>query len=447
MNTKETNYRKILIRFALPMMLSMITQQLYSAVDMAIVGRYLGIDELAAVGNTTTVIAILIALSGGLELGSEVVFAKYKGAQDVKAISTGIKNILLFTLGGAILLTSIGLLLMNPLIQVLQVPKTLIELTIAYYRVFLLGLIGLFVYDLSRSLLIALGYPGLATALVLITSVINIILDLVFICVFRMGVTGAALATIIAQYIGMVSALLLLYTKTKEYHIKIRKGFIQWSQIKEILSVALPNAMQQLILSLSAVLLIGLVNPFGSAVISGYLAVNKLLLFGILPVIGMSQALSVFSASNYGAGDIGLIKAGHKFISQAATAFTLAVIVCNFLFPGILIGFFINIKENPEAYQFAKSFLQLSSVACLFGSLKNVNESLLRGCMKMKAYLLSNLSDITIRTIATYLLIESISKHSFWAGNTIAKGCSLVISIIAVRMFFTKERGRAEVKK
>ncbi len=441
MTATKDNYKQVLLRFAFPMILSLITQQLYSAADMVIIGQYLGIDELAAVGNTTTIIMILIALSGGLELGCEVVYAKYKGAGDTNAIHTGIRTILIFALSGATLITLIGLVLSQPMIKILQVPDNLSALTIAYYRVYLLGVIGLFLYDLSRSILIALGYPSFATALVLLTSIINIILDLVFIRIFGMGVAGAALATVIAQYLGMISALILLYMKTKEnYKPLVKPQLICCSQVKTILSVALPNVMQQLILSLSAVLLIGLINPFGSAIISGYLTANKLMLFGILPIIGMSQALSVFSASNYGAGNFQLIKDGHQFMIKVTFVITLIMIACNFLLPRYLVGAFIDITENPEAYHFAKTFLQLSTVAYFFSSLKIVNENLLRGCMKMKAYLYANLTDIIARTIATYLLISSIANHSFWVGNTIAKGISFAISLIAIRVLFHKER-------
>ncbi len=257
---------------------------------------------------------ILIALSGGLELGCEVVFAKYKGAKDAEAIRSGIRTVFIFTLAGAAIITILGLIMASPIIRILQVPNYLSDMTIAYYRVYMIGLIGLFLYDLSRSILIALGYPSIATALILITSVINILLDLVFIRLFDMGVAGAAYATIIA----------------------------------------------------------------------------------------------------------------------------FVMIACYFVIPDYLIGIFIDIDEHQDAFQFAKSFLQLSTLAYLFGGLKIVNENLLRGCMKMKVYLYANLTDIIVRTLATYLLISTISDHSFWLGNTIAKVMSFCISLIAIRTLFYK---------
>lgn len=440
MNTTYDNYKKLLIHFALPMILSLITQQLYSAVDMVIVGQYLGIDELAAVGNTTTVIMILVSLSGGLELGSEVIFAKYRGIENYHAIKSGVRSIFIFSFVGAALLTIFGQALTMPIVIALNIPDNLINLTIDYYQVYIFGLIGLFLYDLSRAILISLGKPGIATGLVLLSSALNIIFDLIFIRIFKLGVTGAALATILAQYLGMICSLILLRHIMKSIAIPslplLHK--VNWTQIKEILSIALPNVLQQLVLSLSAILLIGLVNPFGSAIISGYLSANKLMLFGILPVIGMSQALSIFTASNYGTDNFNLIKTGHQFILRVTTTITIVVICCNFFIPKYLIGAFIDVHQSPEAYNFARIFLQYSTIAYLFTSWKIVNENLLRGCMKMKPYLISNLTDIIVKMTTTYLFINTFSEHSFWSGNTLAKIASFTVSLLFIRYYFYK---------
>jgi putative MATE family efflux protein len=435
MSMTNGNIKKTLFRFALPMILSLITQQLYNVVDMIIVGRYLGVNELAAVGNAGIIVQILVTLSGGLEMGSEVIFARYLGAKKYKDILVGVKSILLFGLISGLCITVLGILLKDSILTWINVPTNLFADTGIYFSIYIAGLAGIFLYDISRSIIIALGDAKCSMLLVITTSILNVVLDLYFICFLHMGVGGAALATILSQIVGMVIALVIMRRKMKPLHLEIAlvtegvkfKSF-QFKKIIEILSISIPTILQQSILSFSAILLLTLVNPFGSEIISGYVAVNKIMLFGMLVVIGISQALSIFTASNSGAGQLDRIRDGYRICTIFSTGYLIFVIASNFILPKYLIGAFIDITDNMVAYEFSKNYLQFSCLTYLFSGWKTINESVLRGLMRMKEYLYSNLTDLVVKIVMTYILVSQFSLHGFWMGNMLGKMIALLIS-------------------
>ncbi|MFV0341859.1 MAG: MATE family efflux transporter [Anaerocolumna sp.] len=430
--TKD-NIKKVLIKFAIPMILSLITQQLYNIADMIIVGKYLGLDELAAVGNAGTVILILVTLSGGLEMGSEIIFAKYAGNKKYKDILIGVKSIIVFGLISGIILSISGFIFSPFILNWLKVPGELLTLTKSYITVYIAGMACVFLYDISRAIIVALGDAKSSMFLLIFTSALNILLDLLFICFFKLGVGGAALATIIAQFLGMAIAFILLKKKLKPLTKEYQTSWLDFKKIREILSISIPTIIQQLILSLSALFLQSIVNPFGSKVISGYLAVNKIMLFGMLIIIGLSQALSIFTAANSRDENLYRVKEAYGFCIKISTIYLIILTGINFLIPKYLIGIFIDIKNNIEAYEFARNYLQFSLLAYFAYGFKILNENLLRGFSRMKDFLRSNLSDLFCRMIFTYLFVYLFALHGFWMGNMFGKIVSLLISVYAIK--------------
>jgi Na+-driven multidrug efflux pump len=254
-----------------------------------------------------------------------------------------------------------------------------------------------------------------------------------------MGVGGAAFATILSQIVGMVIALVIMRKKMQPLSREVtpiaegvKLNTFQFKKIIEILSISIPTIIQQSILSFAAILLLTLVNPFGSEVISGYVAVNKIMLFGMLVVIGISQALSIFTASNSGAGQPARIRDGYRICIVFSTGYLIFVIASNFIIPKYLIGAFIDVSDNKIAYEFSKNYLQFSCLTYLFSGWKIINESVLRGFMRMKEYLYSNLSDLVVKLIMTYILVSQFSLHGFWMGNMLGKMISFLISVFLI---------------
>jgi len=432
MDMTNGNIKKTLFSFALPMILSLITQQLYSVVDMIIVGRYLGVNELAAVGNASAIVQILITLSGGLEMGSEVIFAKYIGEKKYKDIVVGAKTIILFGLISGLCLTAVGFCIRTPIISIINVPAELYTDTVIYIGIYVTGIAGIFIYDISRAIIVALGDSKCSMILIMLTSLLNLVFNLFFICVLHLGVGGSAFATVLSQIVGMIVSLIILNKKMKLLMNGYESSSIEYKKIKEILSISVPTIIQQLILSLSALLLQTLVNPYGSEVISGYMAVNKIMLFGMLVIIGISQALSIFISSNSGAKQLKRIREGYRICMIFSTVYLLCISVSNFLIPKYVIGVFLDISKNHVAYEFAKNYLQFSCISYLFYGWKVISESVLRGLMRMKEYLYSNLSDLFIKIVMTYVLVYQFSLNGFWIGNMLGKLFAFFICMYSI---------------
>lgn len=441
MDMTQGNIRRVLIKFAIPMILSLITQQLYNIADMIIVGKYLGVNELAAVGNAGTIISVLITLSGGLELGSEIIFAKYAGNKKYKDILTGVKSILVFGFISGICISIVGLLIKPFILTWLKIPDGLLEFTDSYISIYIAGMACVFLYDISRAIIVALGDAKSSMYLLIFSSALNILLDLFFICIFKLGVSGAALATVLSQLLGMLITLFLLKKKIKPYSSEFKTPIMDFKKIREILSISIPTIIQQIILSLSALFLQSLVNPYGSEVISGYLAVNKIMLFGMLIIIGISQALSIFTAANSGDNNLGRIKEAYTFSMKIISAYLFVLVGINLLLPKYLIGIFIDVKNNATAYEFAKDYLQYSFLTYFVYGWKIMNENLLRGFSRMKDFLRSNLSDLFVRMLSTYMLVYLFAINGFWMGNMLGKVVSFIISIYAIKkgQLFTKD--------
>lgn len=327
----------------------------------------------------------------------------------------------------------IGIWIKTPILSWINVPGELYKDTGTYISIYISGIATIFIYDISRASIVVLGDSRSFMILVIFTLFLNVVFDLLFICVLEMGVGGAAFATILSQIIGMIISLIMLRRKVVPFITEHEPISIELSKIKEILSISVPTIIQQLILSLSSLILQILVNPYGSEVISGYMTVNKIMLFQMLIIIRISQALSIFISSNFAAKQIDRIREGYRISLIFSAIYLLCIAASNFLIPKYLIGTFIDINKSPAAYEFAKSYLQVSFLTYLFYGWKILNESVLRGLLMMKEYLYSNLSDLLVKIVATYFLVSQFYLSGFWIGNMLGKVISLIISILAVR--------------
>lgn len=428
MDFTEGNIKKILIRFSIPIILSLIAQQLYNVADAVIVGRFLGAEELSAVGNGGAVIGVLITISGGLEMGSEVIFSKYAGQKKYKDILSGIKSILIFGFICGIIISVTGIITAPIILKAVNVPDNLMKLTSSYLTIYMSCLMCIFVYDISRAVIMAMGDSKTPMIMVIATSCINITLDLLFICIFNMGVAGAALATALSQVIGAIVTLYIMKQKIEKIKCECGRTSYDGGKIKEILSISLPTIFQQLVLSLSSLILQSLVNPFGTDIISGYVALNKIMYLGMLPVIGFCQTLSMFASANSGYSGKNRVAECYKTSIIYASICTAAVVLINFILPKYLIGSFIDINIHKEAFIFAKDYLQFSTVVYFITAYKNLNESVLRGYGRMKEFLCSNITDLIVKVVSTYILIKLIASSSFWIGNMCGRIASFAIS-------------------
>lgn len=299
--------------FAMPLFLGNLFQQMYNTADSLIVGKYLGSEALAAVSSSGNLIFLMIGFFNGISVGAGVVIARFFGAKDYESMRKAIHTTVAFGLVSGVILTIIGVLFAPQILIWMGTPKNVLPDSVTFFRIYFAGALGLVMYNAFVGILQAIGDSKRPLYYLIISSIINVVLDLIFIRVFHMGVGSAACATIIAQFI---SALLCLYRliRTKDVYalsipmIKFHKGYL-----KMILSYGLPSGVQNSIIALANVVVQSNINAFGDLAMAGCGAYAKIEGFAFLPITSFTMALTTFVGQNLGAQQYDRVKKGAKF--------------------------------------------------------------------------------------------------------------------------------------
>lgn len=340
-----------MVQFAIPLMLGDLFQQLYIATDSAILGQFAGADALAAVGVTTFLIRLIIGLFVGISAGASVVIAQSAGAKDFEKLEDAIHTMAGLTIYGGIFLTLMGIGVARPLLHMVSTPADIMDQTTIYLKIYFMGSFAELVYNVGSGILRSFGDSKRPFIYLVISSLINIILDLVFIGGLHMGIKGAALATVIAQ---IVSAILIVYAmiKTKEpYRLKIGKIKVDRNLVPEILKMGLPAGIQGVIVAVSNVIVQANINEAGTAAVAGFGVFNRVDGVIMLPISAIAVAAMTFTGQNYGAGHKRRIVSGIRamFILEAA-AWIIGVVIC-LIFGNSLFYLF---TDNKEVVDYAK---------------------------------------------------------------------------------------------
>lgn len=361
---------KTMLRFAIPMILGDLLQQCYNIADTVIVGKFLGADALAAVGSAFSLMTFLTSILLGLAMGSGTVFSIRWGQKDHQGLKEGI-------LASFVLLGIVTLILnvivfagIDWIIRVLRTPSDLVELMHEYLIVIFAGLIGIFLYNFFASLLRSLGNSVVPLVFLAVSACLNIVLDLLFVAVFRRGVAGAAEATVISQYVSGIG--ITIYTKIKFPDLlkKDRDVRLRMFRIREITSFSALTCLQQSIMNLGILAVQGLVNSFGTITMAAFAAGVKIDAFAYLPVQDFGNAFSIFTAQNFGARKADRIKKGIRVAFLTSMAFGAVISVFVFVFARPLMTLFIDAGET-EVIMEGVRYLRIEGafyylIACLF---------------------------------------------------------------------------------
>lgn len=293
-------YRQIL-KFSLPLLVGNIFQQLYNTVDSIVVGRFVGHEALAAVGNSFSVIFLLIALFMGVSMGSGIIISQSFGAKDFDRLKKTLNTVYVVTIIGSFALTAIGLVAAPHLLRLMQTPPELFDQSATYLNIILIGLISGFAYNMLSGILRGLGDSFTPLLFLIIACVINIVLDLLFVAVFGWGVAGVAWATVIAQSASAVFGILRINRMDEVLHINVKELRIDGPVLKEIVRVGLPSGIQQMAMSIGIMIIQGTINGFGSVVMAGYNAAMKIDAFCSMPMMTFGMAITTFVGQNIGA--------------------------------------------------------------------------------------------------------------------------------------------------
>lgn len=343
-----------IVKFSIPLLIGNIFQQCYNIADSIIVGNMIGTDAQAAVNNGMPVFFLVIALFAGLGMGATIILSQNYGAKEMETVRKTIQTIYTFILLVSIPLTILGILITPFLMRLLGVPDTTMEMAVTYITITFIGLIGSLGYNFNAGILQGLGDSKTPLLFVGISTVINIVLDLVFILVFGWGIAGVAVATVIAQASSWLYGVWYIKKKYPELEINIFRFGADKEILKKIFKVGLPSAIQQSLFSLGMLSMQNLINQGGPAFIAGFGNSNRIDAFVFLPAFSFYSALTTFTGQNIGAKQIERVKQGLRITLCLSLLVYAVIAVITLSFARHLLGMF---NPDPEVVESGLRYL------------------------------------------------------------------------------------------
>lgn len=359
-----------MLLFAVPMILGNLLQQCYNIADTLIVGKFLGAGALAAVGSSFTLMTFLTSILLGLCMGSGAVFSIRYGRQDEDGLKEGILASFVLIAGITILLNILAFLSLNHIRVLLQVPNEVWGLMREYLIVIFSGITATFLYNYFASFLRAIGNSVVPLVFLAVCALLNIVLDLFFVLALKRGVSGAAEATVISQYISGIGIAVYSLFRCSQFCGVLRNCRIRWECLKEIANFSVMTCIQQSVMNLGILMVQGLVNSFGAEIMAAFAAAVKIDAFAYMPVQDFGNAFSTFIAQNYGAKKADRIRAGLKGAVQVSLIFCIIVSALVWIFARPLMALFIEAGET-EIIREGVRYLRIEGafycgIGCLF---------------------------------------------------------------------------------
>lgn len=392
---------KSLVAFAIPLLIGNLFQQLYNTVDSIVVGNFVGKEALAAVGSTTTIINMLVGFFMGLSTGASVIISQYFGAKDDKRLHDAVHTSIMMTFYLGIIMTVVGIAASPILLQFMKTPDDVLPLSDLYLKIYFGGIMGLMMYNMGSAILRAIGDSKKPLYFLIFSSIVNTVLDLVFVIWFGMGVDGVAWATLIAQ---ASSAVLVLYTlyKSKEAYRLIPKDLkLNMEMFKKMIGIGLPAGFQQSITAFSNIFVQGYVNVFGSSVMAGWSSYLKVDTFVLLPMQSIALASTTFVGQNLGAKQIERTKKGTKVSLMLSVGVTVTLSILLNLVGKYVLNIFTS---DPEVVKYGMLFMHIFSPFYFVMCFTQIYAGALRGAGDSKAPMVIMLSSFVVfRQLSLYI--------------------------------------------
>lgn len=437
--TSGNIYKQITV-IALPLLVGNLLQQLYNSVDMYIVGEFVGEDAFASVGVSGSVMNLFIHIIMGLCVGFSILYANNYGAQNLDRMRKTVFTTFVIGMVFSLFLAAVAAIFMDGILSLIKTPAEIREYCKSYLYIIFAGIIFILAYNLSSAILRAIGKTDITLYALIISMVTNIILDLLFVAVFKMGVIGAAIATIGSQFLSALLCFLYIFLK-HPYIMPKRKDFvIRPALLLSCTQYGSVSALQQSSLYIGKLLIQGAVNSMGTIVVSAYTAVTCF--ENILLSVGQSgsAAISVFTAQNHGAGVVKRVKKGFwsSLLLMAGTG--VVIVFAMFLLKELFVDFLIPDGDgHDEAVRIGVEYLTTMSLFFISPFISNTFQGFFRGVGKVNTVLIVTTVQITIRVALTYLFPVSMGL----ARVAIATGCgwcSMIIVQTIVMAFFAKKK-------
>lgn len=345
----EGSVWKHIIRFAIPLFWGNLFQQMYNLADSLIVGNFLGSDALAAVASSGHIVFLLVGLFNGIFTGAGVVISRHFGARDEKSMSRAIHTAVAFGLAAGAAVTVIGSLLVPQLLEWMGTPESVLPNSIRYFRTYFYGVIFIVLYNTANGIFQAVGDSRHPLYYLIISSVTNVVLDLLFVGPLHMGVEGAALATVISQAVSVILGFWKLTHVAAPHRVYLRKIRFHLPTLKDLLAMGLPAGLQNSIISIANVVVQSSINLFGAMAMAGCGAYSRIEGFAFLPVNCFGLAMATFVGQNLGAKEYARARRGARFGVLSCMLMSELIGVCIYTFSPFLIALF---NADPQVVQY-----------------------------------------------------------------------------------------------
>ncbi|WP_312908224.1 MATE family efflux transporter [Tissierella praeacuta] len=413
----------------MPIIIGNLFQQTYTMADSAIVGRFVSEQALAAVGASYSLTNIFICIAMGGGIGASVTVSRYFGSKEYNKMKLAVFTSFISFLLISILLGGFGLLFSKDIMILMNTPRDVLDMSVKYLNIYFLGLPFLFMYNVLSCMFNALGKSKIPLYFLIFSSIFNIVLDFILVTQFHMGVTGVAWATLIAQGISSVLSFLVFIRKLKELQCGHTKVFDK-AELWNITKIALPSIFQQSTVSIGMMLVQSVVNSFGSETLAGFSAAMRIESICVVPMAGIGNALSSYTAQNIGANKQERVIEGHYIANRMVLV--CGAIICFVLqcFNYQIISLFLGVDGTNVAISTGQSYLAFMGwFFCLLGFKMSV-DGLLRGAGDMKMFTIANIVNLFIRVLLSVTLAPRYGVAMVWYAVPIGWLANWIISSV-----------------
>ncbi len=419
---------KSIFFFAMPMLIGSLFQQLYNTADSIIVGRFIGKEAMAAVSGANPIMFLLVAALMGVSLGFSILVSQFYGSGDLKKVKATIDTTYILLFIGSILISILGIVFGGPMLKLMNTPESVFAQSKLYLTIIFSGILFSAGYNSVSAILRGLGDSVTPLYFLIIATILNIVLDLTFIVVLRMGVEGVALATIMAQAVSFIISIIYLNKKHEVLKFKI-KGIVYDNKIfKDGLRLGLPSGVQQMLFSIGNMALQFLVNSYGTSAMAAFGAGLRIENFISLPIMNLGSAVSTFVAQNIGAGENERVKKGIRESIKMTLVLAVTVIALILLFRENLIALF---NTDKDVIKIGSSYLFIIGPFFLFIGTSFVLSSAMKGAADSMFALISSIVSLWLgRLPASYMLSKFFGTDGIWMGIPFGWTLGLIVTVI-----------------
>lgn len=418
-----------ILKFTCPLLIGNLFQQLYNMVDSLIVGNFVGADALAAVGACGSMNFLFFSLSSGLAIGIGIIVAQFFGARDEENIRSTIANSIYVLSAAAVLVSVLGIIFSPGLLRLLQTPDGIIENSIIYMRTTCAGIIAIAIYNGVASILRALGDSRTPLYFLVVASIINVVLDLLFVLKFEWGVFGVALATIISQAVSAVCSMIYAYMKVPYFRLTREQFKPQAYIIRRSFLLGIPLALQNSMIAVSCMVLQGVVNTFGETVMAAYTIIGRIEQVVQQPYSSLGMAITTYTGQNVGARELERVKKGYRQSIFMVLVFSLMILPIAYIFGEQIIGAFV---KEPEVIAIGTKALRINSLFYFGLGMIYVPRALLNGAGDTGFAMLNGITEVLCRILYSQILtrIPVLGYWGIWITTGATWATTAVVCII-----------------